>query len=185
MLSPSRSVPAVLFTMLGLIHGVETGARAAPPQINKITPLGVRRGVASEVTISGANLAAKPRLIAPFPFQIEPMPAAAKSDAGNWKLKLNVAGEVAVGVYSIRVQTDDGISNPFLLAVGQLPQITEKEDNGAFETAQAIPDPPLVIEGQVEGNDVDFFRFHGKKGQFIVVDAQCRGSARESTPRSG
>ena len=78
-----------------------------------------------------------------------------------------------MGVYPIRVQTDDGISNPFLLAVGQLPQVAEKEDNSTFETAQAIPDPPLVIEGQVAGNDVDFFRFHGKKGQLIVVDAQC------------
>ena len=35
------------------------------------------------------------------------------------------------------------------------------------------PDPPLVVEGQVAGNDVDFFRFHGTKGQMIVVDAQC------------
>ena len=81
--------------------------------------------------------------------------------------------ETAVGVYPIRVQTDDGISNPFLLAVGQLPQVAEKEDNSTFETAQAIPEPPLVVEGGVAGNDVDFFRFHGKKGQRIVVDAQC------------
>ena len=78
-----------------------------------------------------------------------------------------------MGVYPIRVQTDDGISNPFLLAVGQLPQVAEKEENSTFETAQSIPDPPLVVEGQVAGNDVDFFRFHGKKGQLIVVDAQC------------
>ena len=73
----------------------------------------------------------------------------------------------------MRIQTDDGISNPFLLAIGQLPQIAEKEDNSTFETAQKIPDPPLVVEGQVAGNDVDFFRFHGKKGQAIFVDAQC------------
>ena len=30
-----------------------------------------------------------------------------------------------------------------------------------------------MVEGQVAGNDVDFFRFRGKKGQLIVVDAQC------------
>ena len=125
------------------------------------------------MTISGSNLAGNPRLIAPFRFQIEPPPAAAKSDAANWKIKLTVAADVAVGVYPIRIQTDDGISNPFLLAVGQLPQVAEKEENSTFETAQAIPDPPLVVEGQVAGNDVDFFRFHGKKGQLIVVDAQC------------
>ena len=83
------------------------------------------------------------------------------------------------------MQTDDGISNPFLLAVGQLPQVAEKEDNSTFENAQKIPDPPLVVEGQSAGNDVDFFRFHGKKGQAIVVDAQCAGSDRGLTRASG
>ena len=164
---------AVAFLLSGLVQGPGTEARAAPPQIANITPLGVRRGVANEVTIAGSNLAGNPRLIAPFRFQIEPLPTPAKSDAANWKVKLTVASDVAVGAYPIRIQTDDGISNPFLLAVGQLPQVMEKEDNNSFETAQAIPDPPLVIEGQVAGNDVDFFRFRAKKGELIVVDAQC------------
>ena len=157
--------PAVALLLAGLVQAFGTDAMAAPPQIANIAPLGVRRGVANEVTISGSNLAGNPRLIAPFHFQIEPIPAPVKSDAANWKIKLTVAADVAVGVYPIRIQTDDGISNPFLLAVGQLPQVREKEDNSTFETAQAIPDPPLVVEGQVAGNDVDFFRFHGKKGR--------------------
>ncbi len=56
---------------------------------------------------------------------------------------------------------------------GNCPRSLEKEDNSTFETAQAIPEPPLVVEGQVAGNDVDYFRFHGRKGQTIVIDAQC------------
>ena len=116
-------------------------------------------------------MAGNPRLIAPFAFKLDsPAP---KGDASNWKLNLTVEPGTAVGVYPIRVQTDDGISNPFLLAIGQLPQVTEKEDNSTFETAQQVPDPPLVIEGQVAGNDVDFFQFRGKKGQLILIDAQC------------
>jgi hypothetical protein len=165
--------PAAALMLSGLLQSFGMEARGAAPQIGNVAPLGVRRGAAREITISGSNLAGDPRLIAPFRFQIEPPAATVKSDAGNWKIKLIVAGDVAVGVYPIRVQTDDGISNPFLLAVGQLPQIDEKEDNSTFETAQAVPDPPLVIEGQVAANDVDFFRFHGQKGQLIVVDAQC------------
>ena len=172
--------------LFGLIQGPGNDAKAAaPPQIGNLAPLGVRRGVSGEVTISGSNLTGNPRLIAPFRFQVELPPATAKSDPANWKIKLTVAADVAVGVYQIRVQTDDGISNPFLLAVGQLPQVAEKEENSTFEAAQAIPDPPLVIEGQVAANDVDFFRFHAKKGQVIVVDAQWCALARGSTPRSG
>jgi hypothetical protein len=173
MLRNPTLAPTVALLLAGLIQAFGSEAMAASPQIGNIAPLGVRRGVANEVTISGSNLAGNPRLIAPFHFQIEPSPPPAKSDATNWKIKLTVTADVAVGVYPIRIQTDDGISNPFLLAVGQLPQVVEKEDNNTFETAQAIPDPPLVIEGQVAGNDVDFFRFHGKKGELIVVDAQC------------
>jgi hypothetical protein len=157
---------------IGLLLG--TVANAAPPQINNLTPLGAQRGKPIELTVSGSNLAGNPRLIAPFGFQLDPAGTTQnKSDAVNWRLRLTVAQTVALGVYPIRVQTDDGISNPFLWSVGQLPQVGEKEDNSTFETAQAIPQPPLVVEGQVAGNDVDFFRFHGKKGEFIVVDAQC------------
>jgi hypothetical protein len=159
------------FLAAGSLLGACREAVSAPPQINGTNPLGIRRGHSSELLISGANLAGNPRLIAPFGFKLDaPAP---KGDASNWKLTLTVDANTAVGIYPIRVQTDDGISNPFLLAIGQLPQIVEKEDNSTFETAQKIPDPPLVVEGQVAGNDVDFFRFHGKKGQAIFIDAQC------------
>jgi hypothetical protein len=98
--------------------------------------------------------------------------AAPGSDAANWKFKVVVAPETPIGTYPIRVRTDDGLSNSFLFSVGQLPQVAEKEENNTFETAQAIP-APVVVEGQAAGNDVDFYRFPGKKGQQIVVDAQC------------
>lgn len=164
---------ALLLMLTGLVYGAGTAATAAPPKISNLSPLGVRRGVATELTVSGANLAGSPRLIAPFGFQIEPASPPAKSDPANWKVRLTVERDAAVGVYPIRIQTDDGISAPFLLAVGQLPQVAEKEDNSSFELAQVLPELPLVVEGQVAGNDVDYFRFHGTKGELIVVDAQC------------
>ncbi|HKI17134.1 MAG TPA: hypothetical protein VKA15_04615, partial [Isosphaeraceae bacterium] len=161
---------AIVLTFLTLI-GFSSQCLAAPPKIGEITPRGAQRGVATELLINGSDLAGNPRLIAPFAFKID-SPSAGQS-ASSWKSKLTIAADVAVGVYPIRVQTDDGISNPFLFAVGQVPQVVEKEDNSVFEAAQPILDPPLVVEGQVAGNDVDFFRFHGKKGQQILVDAQC------------
>ncbi|APW62458.1 hypothetical protein [Paludisphaera borealis] len=161
---------AVVVLVLSWI--AEPSLRAEPPTIGEVSPFGVKRGESAEVNLTGANLAGNPRLIAPFPFQLEPTPPE-KSNAGAWVFKVNVPATVAVGVYPIRVQTDDGISNPFLFAVGQLPQVAEKEENSTFETAQAVPAPPLVIEGRAAANDVDYFKFTGKKGQKIVVDAQC------------
>jgi hypothetical protein len=157
---------------LALVSSLLTAAPAlaAAPQIKEISPSGVRRGGPAEVVVSGTDLAGNPRLIAPFASRSETVKG---SDASAWKLALTVDPDVAVGVYPIRVQTDDGISNPFLLAVGQLPQVVEKEENSTFDLAQPIPEPPLVVEGKVAGNDVDFYRFRGRKGQRIVVDAQC------------
>src|SRR5207302_1227397 len=82
----------------------------------------------------------------PFGFTTTP-PAAPGTDAASWTLKLTVAPETALGVYPIRVRTDDGLSNPILFSVGQLPQVAEAEDNSTFESAQVIP-APAVVEGQ-------------------------------------
>lgn len=165
-----RSGLAVAFG-LTLALAVAAEAAAAPPQINGIAPFGVQRGVASEMTVNGANLVGNPRLVAPFGV-VAAVTTPGAADPANWKLKLTVDPAAAVGVYPVRVQTDDGLSNLFLFSVGQLAQVAEKEDNSTFETAQPIT-APTVVEGQAAANDVDYFRFAGKKGQTIVVDAQC------------
>ncbi|AGA29423.1 hypothetical protein [Singulisphaera acidiphila] len=159
--------PIGLATLIGLTLSVPTWA--APPEIKGTTPFGVQKGMVTEVTITGANLASNPELVAPFPVVIAPSEG---SDAANWKLKITVPPETPLGTYPIRVRTDDGLSNSFLFSVGQLLQVAEKEDNNTLATAQVIA-TPVVVEGQVAGNDVDFYRFPGKKGQQIVVDAQC------------
>jgi hypothetical protein len=178
-----RLAPVALVLLFVGLVGFPSHSLAAAPKISEIQPQGARRGVATEVSISGSDLAGNPRLIAPFAFKIES--AAAGQSATSWKPRLTIAPDVAIGAYPIRVQTDDGISNAFLFVVGQLPQVSEKEDNSVFEAAQPIPDPPLVVEGQIAGNDVDFFRFRGKKGQQIVIDAQCAriGSALDPSIR--
>jgi hypothetical protein len=164
--------PAVMALALGLALIAAIPAQAGGPRINDISPLGVQRGATSEVTINGADLSGNPRLIAPFAIRIDPLEPK-RQRGGTWVFKATVAAEVALGVYPVRVQTDSGLSNPHLLVVGQLPQVSEKEDNSSFETAQVLPSTPVVVEGQSAGNDVDYFKFAGKKGQVIVVDAQC------------
>ncbi len=146
-------------------------ASADAPKINGTVPFGIQKGVETDVTIQGANLASNPQLIAPFDFTLSATPGA-KPDAANWTFRIKANPDTPLGTYPIRVRTNDGLSNPFLFTVGQLPQVAEKEDNSAFDNPQAIT-TPIIVEGQAAGNDVDYFRFAGKKGQVIVVDAQC------------
>ncbi len=174
----TRPTLALAVVLLGA-----TSALADAPQIASIGPLGVRRGAPSDVTITGANLLGNPRLVAPFGFTAAP-PRTPGADAAKWTFALTVAPETPVGVYLVRVRTEDGLSNPFLFAVGQVEQVAEKEDNSRFEAAQPIPSP-CVVEGTSAGADVDYFRFPGKKGQRVVVDAQCAriGSSIDPTIR--
>jgi hypothetical protein len=146
-------------------------AWAAPPRLTATAPLGVQRGKAMEVAFRGSGLADNLRLVAPFAFQLEES-AGSGSDAVNWKVRLAVDARTAVGVYPIRVVTDSGVSNPILFAVGQVSQVAEVEPNNTFDGAQPIANPS-VVEGECSDNDVDFFRFKGRKGERIVVDAVC------------
>ncbi len=146
-------------------------AWAAPPTLIGTSPLGVQRGKCMEVSLRGKGLVEHPRLVAPFAFRLEES-VASSSDAADWKVRLTVDARTAVGVYPIRVVTEEGLSNPVLFAVGQVQQVPEVESNNTFASAQAIPNP-AVVEGECSGNDEDFFRFHGRKGERIVVDAMC------------
>ncbi len=138
------------------------------PKVSSQSPSGIRRGEPAEVTLFGTGLEGHPRLLLPFEAEV----TGVQVDGGSWKVRIQPRADTPVGAYLGRVRTDDGLSGPFLIAVGQLPQVVEVEDNGTFEAAQAIP-TPVVVEGKAEANDVDFFRFAGKKGQRVVVDAQC------------
>jgi hypothetical protein len=123
------------------------------------------------VEFQGANLSANPRLVSPISITIEP--AEKLSDDGKtWKPKLTVPADVPLGVYPLRIHTDDGLSNPFLLAVGQVPNVAEVEPNNSLEQAQVVP-LPGVVEGQAAGSDADFFKFTGHKGQRVLIDAWC------------
>jgi hypothetical protein len=155
---------------LTIILALPASVSADPPRLTGTSPLGVQRGKASDVTIQGSGLKDGPRLVAPFDFRIES--ARGRSDEARWKVSLTVGPRVAAGVYPIRVVTDSGVSNPILFAVGQITQVPEIEPNNTHDIAQLISNP-VVVEGECAGNDVDFFRFKGRKGDRIVVDALC------------
>lgn len=162
-----RIIAAGLLTVLGAIPA---SAMAAPPGLTGTMPLGVQRGKAMEVSLQGTGLD-RPRLIAPFDFQLVDS-ASGPADASGWKVRMTVDARTPAGVYPIRVVTDEGPSNPVLFAVGQVEQVAEIEPNQTFAQAQSIPNP-VVVEGECSGNDEDFFRFHGRRGERIVVDALC------------
>ena len=150
---------------------ISATTEAQTPRITGLSSLGVRRGTTSILGFVGQGLNQHPRLIAPFAFEVESSSRPEKGPEA-WELTFRVAKDTPIGVHIIRLQTDDGLSNPFPLAIGQVEQVAEIEDNSRFEVAQRVS-MPCVVEGKAAGSDIDYFRFSGKRADRIVVDAQC------------
>lgn len=90
-------------------------------------------------------------------------------------LKVSLAADAEPGDRDIRLLTPDGLSNPLVFQVGQLPEVNEAEPNDKKSTAFALPAAlPVLVNGQIMSGDVDSFTFPARKGQHLVFEAAAR-----------
>ncbi len=161
---------------------------AAAPELTELAPRGAERGKSLTLTLVGANLAEGAQVLSTLPATFTPLtPPQEKMEVGH-KLPflVELKADAAVGVYPIRVQTPDGLSNILLFTVGAFPEVIEQESkaesrehlNDSIETAERI-DPPVTVNGTLNGPDRDYYRIHAKHGQRLVLEVEARraGSA--------
>jgi hypothetical protein len=106
-------------------------------------------------------------------------------------LEITIAPDAPLGERELRLRTPNGLSNPMVFAVGQLPEVGEPvhlaTSNSNPVKAKREIDPrnhrpktemeitlPTVVNGQVLPGQVDRFHFSAKKGQRIVMIASAR-----------
>ena len=107
-------------------------------------------------------------------------------------LQVTIAPDAAVGPRQLRLDTKDGLTNPIVFCVGELPEFSRKPVrvapaynvvNGATPANRAAPRPPeppieitlpVVVNGQMTPGTADQYRFQAKRGQHIVVAASAR-----------
>jgi len=113
-------------------------------------------------------------------------------------IEITVAPDAAPGDRELRLETPQGLTNPMVFQVGQLPEIRELEPNdsssakmqpafpfpkgsgGQVRNPQsAIPKPPpvdlpVLLNGQIMPGDVDRFSFRARKGQRLVMQVSAR-----------
>ncbi len=124
------------------------------PYITSVFPLGVRAGEAAEVSVQGVNL------------------------GGIHQVKVD-APKSAEGWTTIPLEIKSGVTaslNTIKLAVGNEPEMLEKEPNSSPAQAQNIS-LPITINGHIAAEtnaggkpDEDYFRFHAKKGERLSID---------------
>ncbi len=106
--------------------------------------------------------------------------------AENISLQVTIAPNASIGQRELRILSTDGLSNPMIFHVGQLPEHTEAQPEVPIGWAFGLRPPvetknypqpitlPATINGQIRPGEVDTCRFIAKKGQVLVIVVQAR-----------
>ena len=152
----------------------------------------MERGHPFTLTIAGRNLGTGARISSTLPAaftQVNPpqQPDGMMSPGRSVAFLVEPKADVAPGVYPIRLESTNGISNVLLFTIGTFPEVTEEESqpysrpnrNDTIETAEPIPAAPVTVNGTLRGAERDVFRVSGKARERRVFEVEARrcGSA--------
>jgi hypothetical protein len=103
------------------------------------------------------------------------------SDFFSVKARISVGPKVPVGLHDYRLRTASG-THVGVFHVGSLPRQNEVEPNNDLKHAQNIT-LPVMIDGVVDSDDYDVYRFHADAGQTLIFDVMATraGSRLDST----
>jgi len=166
---------------------------AGPPVINDLQPRGAQRGRPFTLTLAGRELAEVTKVHSTLPATFTPMTA--EKPAGSMmnldgryaSFLVEPKGEIPVGIYPIRVETADGLSNIQMLSIGSFAEMPEEESqpgalpnrNDTIESAQPLPAASITVNGTLRGAERDLYRWQAKAGERRVFELEGRriGSA--------
>jgi hypothetical protein len=105
-------------------------------------------------------------------------------------LQVTIAPDAELGPRDFRVSTRLGLSNPSLFCIGQWPEFRKREpaesDEPPFRRSRNDNEPkavpptetsitlPATVNGQIMPGGEDYYRFHAREGQQLVVAASAR-----------
>lgn len=144
---------------------------AQSPNLNMPLPMGIQRGNAFELQLTGANLADPVAFWTTIPGAKADVPADNNNGKDNAKLRirLEVPKDTPLGSYAIRLATTRGISNVRLFCVDDLPQLLKDGKNTNKTTPQALP-IPCVVAGAVGAESADYYKIAVQAGQRLSFD---------------
>jgi hypothetical protein len=135
------------------------------PIVIAMSPLGARQGETLDVQILGRNLD-ETREITFARSDIKAVVVA--SDFFFVQAHITVGPKVPVGLHDYRLCTPRG-THVGVFHVGSLPRLNESEPNNDLKHAQRV-ELPAMIDGVVDIDDYDVFRFHADAGKTVVFD---------------
>src|SRR5215471_7486571 len=175
-----KAVGVAVGSILLLAAGVrgDTNLPDLGPIVISVFPLGARQGETLDVEILGRNLNDTRDIAFARPdIQAQVL----SSDFFSVKARISFAAGVPVGLHDYRLRTPRG-THVGVFHVGSLPRVNELEPNNDLKHAQNIS-LPVMVDGVVENDDYDVFRFHAEAGQALIFDVMATraGSRLDST----
>src|SRR5690242_18054537 len=175
-----RAVGFAVCSLVGLALGARGDANLPDlgPQVISVFPLGARQGETLDIQILGRNLDGTREMKFARP---EIQAQVLSADFFSVKARISVGGKVPVGLHDYRLRTSRG-THVGVFHVGLLPRLNEVEPNNDLAHAQKIT-LPVMIDGVVESDDYDVFRFHAEAGETLIFDVMATraGSRLDST----
>ena len=175
---------------VALLAACGAAAQIRPPSVGRVTPPGAQQGTTITLSLEGTNLAEARAVLfddaalsgwivtsedlGPDVPERDPESTGApiQDRARKFRLKVDVSvgAKVPLGRHSFRLLTPLGTTNTATLLVGRVPEVAEVEPNGPPGGPQALT-LPATVNGVLEKDDVDRYRFEARAGQRLVFEA--------------
>jgi len=144
------------------------------PTIAPPFPLGVTRGVAIDLTLTGTNLTDPVGVWTSFRAKATiPTDNNNGKDATKLRIRLEVPADAPVGLQSLRIVTRYGTSNARLIGIDDVPGVVEIDSNRIRATPQPLA-VPCFVSGKIDSESSDWYKLTAKAGQRIALEVIAR-----------
>ncbi len=179
----TRSVPALarasIFAFAGLLCSATAWGQIPATQLTAVFPPGGKAGAALDVNMSGTELGEVHALSFSHPgiSAVQKTAAAGRFDKAPKPLPgqftVTISASVPRGLYEVRAVGKFGASNPRTFVVGALNEVDGRQAASTAKDAKEVP-AESVVNGQINPERSDFFRFAAKKGQRVLIECWAR-----------
>jgi hypothetical protein len=179
-------IPLFAATLMAAPPATKAPAKPAPPPVVKqlefplplltsVFPAGGRRGTTFAVLATGTDLGGD---VAATSVWVSGKGVTGRvlgfKDPTHANLELTIAPDAELTEREIRLITAGGVSSRCHFFIGDIPEVNEVEPNSEKSQPQVLPALPVLVNGQITDSDRDYFRFHARKGQKLVLSVLGR-----------
>lgn len=160
------------------------------PKLDSLSATWFQRGTTNEVTLNGdalvgvkellftglgtsGNFGAKTAAGVTLEGSAGGISVGAADTAKLLSVRLIVAADAPLGARELRVAGPNGVSNPLILNVSDLPEQLELKPNNQPAEAPLLA-LPVAVSGLIGGNtEADYFRFKARAQEKLIFDVQA------------